>query len=98
MNEIQKFIDVFSLSNPEGAIIEIFDNKCSYWFALILFRRFIRENATIMFDMKKNHFGTKISGKVYDITGDVTSEYVWKNWVEIEEDVKTEIVNKYIMF
>ena len=59
---------------------EVFTNGCCYWFAYILFRRFLRDGARIMYDEGSNHFGTMIGGRVYDVTGDVTDCYTWKAW------------------
>lgn len=95
MNEVGKFIKRFQ--SPENN--SIFSGDCSYWFAIILHRRFIRNGAKIMFNMDKNHFGTMICGRVYDVTGDVTENYSWMSWLEIQDNsMKEKITNKYIMF
>lgn len=95
MNDVVNFIKRFQ--NPENN--RIFAGDCSYWFAAILYRRFIRDGAKIMFDTVKNHFGTMINGKVYDITGDITERCKWTPWVEMPNDsLKEKIINKYIMF
>lgn len=73
MNDVEKFIKRFK--TPENG--SIFAGDCSYWFAAILYRRFIREGAKIMFDTATNHFGTMVNGKVYDITGErITSKHL----------------------
>lgn len=46
MNDVGKFIAKFQ--SPESN--NIFAGDCSYWFAAILYRRFIRDGAKIMFD------------------------------------------------
>lgn len=95
MNDVGKFIAKFQ--SPESN--DIFAGDCSYWFAAILYRRFIRDGAKIMFDTTSNHFGTMLRGKVYDITGDVTKHYNWIPWLEIQDNsIKEKISSKYIMF
>ena len=74
MNDVMKFIYRITSGGANHGVIESFSGRNSYWFASILFRRFIRNNATIMYDPKNNCFGTRIGGKVYDVTGDVTDE------------------------
>lgn len=96
--EVLKFINVFTESPNKQDIIELFDNKCSYWFATILFRRFIIQNAEIMCDVEHKHFGTKIYGRIYDIKGDVTSWYTWTKWNYVDRIIKEELSEEYIMF
>lgn len=51
-----------------------------------------------MFDREKNRFGTKVKGRVYDITGEVTANCNWVSWLEIEDDTyKERVVRDYIM-
>ena len=66
---------------------EVFSCGCCYWFAIILYGRFIREGATIMYDEVENHFGTRIRGRVYDITGDVTDSYKWETWESMTDEL-----------
>lgn len=99
MNDVISFISHFTSNSDKNQCIDVFNGQCSYWFAMILFRRFIRVGATIMCDKNKNHFGTRINGRVYDITGDVTSRYSWASWLDMTDDSqKAEIISKYIMF
>ena len=84
MNEVEKFIARFQ--SPET--IEVFSDNCSYWFAVILHRRFIRSGAKVMFCVESSLFGTLINGKVYGIKGDVTEKCDWISWVEFM-DVET---------
>lgn len=52
-----------------------------------------------MYDKSENHFGTKICGRVYDITGDVTEKYRWISWEKIDDPSLRERVTKdCIMF
>lgn len=52
-----------------------------------------------MYDEVVNHFGTRIKGKVYDITGDVTNKYAWVPWDEMSDELKkSRIVRDCIMF
>lgn len=99
MNDVMRFINVFTSDGKNKQISDIFLNECSYWFATILFGRFVRENATIMFDKEAYHFGTRIHGSVYDISGDVTANHKWIPWLDVQNDErKAKIVKKYIMF
>ena len=95
MNEVGNFLKRFHTDNN---IDKVFTGDCCYWFALILFRRFIRDGATIMYDKTKNYFGTKINGRVYDISGDVTDIYDWVLWSELTDDYKEQVTCNCIMF
>lgn len=96
MNDVENFLKRFHLSKD---VDEVFTSGCCYWFAQILFRRFIRDGAIVMFSSVDNHFGTKIRGRVYDITGDVTNSYKWQPWVEFPDEVEKErIVRDCVMF
>ena len=54
----------------------------------------------IQFEIQtSNHFGTKINGRVYDITGDVTFKYEWKPWSEVDDELlRARIIRDCIMF
>lgn len=97
MDEVNKFLKRFHTSDD---IDTVFTSRASYWFAYILYRRFIRDGAEIMYSDVNNHFGTRIRGKVYDITGDVTKKYTWRQWLllNLEADEKERIMRDYIMF
>lgn len=96
MDEVNKFLKRFHTSND---IDTVFTSEACYWFAYILYRRFIRSSAILMYAGADNHFGTKIYGKVYDITGDVTDKYAWKPWLELEDEFEKErIIRDCIMF
>ena len=94
-----KQVDVFiSRFHRHETTRNTFLLDCAYWFAFILFRRFLKEGAKIMFDKSANHFGTMIAGRVYDITGDVTQDFKWIPWETINSDDKEQIIQNYIMF
>lgn len=82
------------------SITDVFSNGCCYWFARILFERFsMSHGAVIMYDDVMNHFGTKIQGKVYDITGDVTLQYEWKPWSDVDDELlRARIIRDCILF
>lgn len=82
VSDINQFLSRFA-----GSSESVFTNGCCYWFAYILFGRFIREGATIMYDEVANHFGTRIRGRVYDITGDVTDSYKWETWESMTDEL-----------
>lgn len=76
--DVLNFINRF---NPESEDIKnTFTQGCCYWFAFILLHRFYSDGAELMYDPTVNHFGTRISDRIYDITGDVTDKYGWVSW------------------
>ena len=95
MKDVDDFLRRFHSSEN---IDDVFTNSCSYWFAAVLFGRFIRDGATIMYDKATNYFGTRIKGRVYDITGDVTNEHQWAPWESIDGSLREEIARNSIMF
>lgn len=96
MDSVHKFLQRFHLSKD---IDTIFTQGACYWFAHMLCLRFERENATLMYAPKDNHFGTMIYGRVYDVTGDVTEQYEWICWGEFDDEAERErIVRDCIMF
>ena len=77
-----------------------FTEGCCYWFSIVLKERFSYLDPEVMYDQVKNHFGCKIDGHIYDITGDVTFEYAWENWIEVSnsdmshaERIKRDCIN-----
>ncbi len=95
MNEVSNFIEKFKGTKD---VVTVFTSKAHYWFAYILYRRFIRNGAVLMYSSENDYFGTKICGKVYDITGDVTSKCEWKPWLEFKDEIEKErIIRDYIM-
>lgn len=98
MNQIEQFIRRFRMN--EGTV-ETFTQGCCYWFAVILFIRFMRSGAQIMYDQRENHFAASIGGRVYDITGDVTDGHdwvLWRNMRQIDELEAKRIVRDCINF
>lgn len=95
--EVSDFISRF---HEHQATKETFLNGCCYWFAFILYRRFLRQGARIMYDQIENHFGTQVNGRVFDISGDVTDAgYDWVPWDEIDDEaLRSRIVRDCIMF
>ncbi len=97
MDEVNKFLKRFHID--DNKVDTVFTSGCCYWFAYILYRRFIRDGAVVMYASIDNHFGTKVFGKVYDITGDVTYKYDWKPWLDFGDEIEKErIVHDCIMF
>ena len=95
MDNIEMFIDKFQ--SPES--IEMFSGDCSYWFAVILHRRFIRSGAKIMFSTDNFCFGTLINGKVYGIYGEITDNCQWVSWLEFTDlETKDRITKQKILF
>lgn len=84
MDEISHFLKRFHSYNE---VDDVFTRGCCYWFAIILFFRFESKKPEIMYDDIANHFGTRVGDRVFDITGDVTSEYQWKPWSEMDDEL-----------
>lgn len=83
-----KFIRRFTQGGKNRGTIETFTQGCCFWFAFVLRERFYdpndrNQNVDIMYDQIANHFGCRIDGAVYDITGDVTEKYNWQTWVSL---------------
>lgn len=99
MNDAMKFICRLTSDRANQGVIDSFSGSNSYWFASILFKRFIRNNATIMYDPKNKCFGTRIDARVYDVTGDVTENHKWISWLEYSnKESKEKITKENIMF
>lgn len=87
--QIMRFIDEFSKFGPE--VVDCFTHGNCYWFAHILYNRFLRDdyNNDIYYDQIENHFcyGTS-NGRFYDITGElIDSRYHWEPyWKVIRND------------
>ena len=80
------FIDRFTANGKRKEVIDTFSNGCCYWFANILYNRFMLDSrCAIMYDQVANHFGCLINNVVYDITGMVTHDYSWEPWRDIHE-------------
>lgn len=95
MNNVEQFIRGFQSQESK----QIFLGNCSYWFATILYRRFIRDGAVVMFNKSTERFGTMIQGTIYDITGKIPSQSGWISWLNFQDsDEKQKIIDKYIMF
>lgn len=90
-NAVIQFIGEFSDKGKKEQVIDCFMNGCCYWFAHILVYRFYAfgrkklDPTVIMYAPKENHFGARIEGRVYDITGDVTDKYEWTSWTVYRE-------------
>ena len=84
--EVIAFINRFTNNGKRQEVIECFTCGCCYWFALMLDVRFWScvdwdlLDVYIVYDQVANHFGCRIQGRVYDITGDVTDDYFWESW------------------
>lgn len=79
---VQKFIARFNHNEKYEEVIDTFKNGCCYWFARILYERFSFEadEIYIVYDEVINHWGCYIDGLVYDISGEVTTDYNWELW------------------
>lgn len=97
------FISRFTNGGKYYEVIETFTCGACYWFAKILYERFKQNegdaNVTIVYDAIINHFGCRIYGRVYDITGDCTDQYAWKRWPSFEDlSWERKIVRDCILF
>ena len=82
MSKVKDFIDDFKSSNA-GALECVFTSGYCYWFAFILNNLF---GGDIMYHGISNHFATRISGRLYDITGEISSGgfMKWKDYKELD--------------
>ena len=95
----EDILDFLGKFKKYGTTEEAFTNGCCYWFSVILTERFKDKGAEIMYDEINNHFGTRIFNRVYDITGDVTEEYSWFRWNDLNDDLLKSIITRdCIMF
>ena len=78
--KVIEFINHFTFNGKYKQVIESFTCGNCYWFAFILKERFAVHDAYIVYDDIANHFGCYIDGRVYDITGNITDDYVWTDW------------------
>lgn len=79
IQEILSFIDNFK--DAQSAFLY----GCCYWFAFILNERF---GGTTMYLPVENHFVQAIGKRLYDVSGDVTAEYLTAKiipWVAMEQ-------------
>lgn len=101
MNEIDVFIKRFKHTNP-SIVEDLFLFGDCYYFSIILKERF--KNAIIKYMVIDNHFITEVSGRLYDIRGDVTdlidkTQMVdWDNMKNIDELLYKRIVRDCINF
>lgn len=71
---VLEFIRQFREFDP--AVADMFrSNRFDYWFAQILFRRFINDGSSVLYSPSSAHFIVRIGGRLYDIDGDVTDKY-----------------------
>ena len=97
MNDVIRFIYRFTSNGENSEVRKALSGENSYWFAYILFRRFIKEDTKIVYCNKR--FGTYINGEVYDATGIVTKECDWVSWTNYPTgNVKNKIIEERIMF
>lgn len=95
-DDVSRFLKRFHSSSD---IDDVFTRGCCYWFSYILFCRFEKSGAKIMYSSVDNHFATMIGGRVYDITGDVTDQYMWENWENFGDSIeKKRIIRDCVMF
>lgn len=71
LSEVLDFISRFN--EPTGAAREMFLNGKCYWFAVILSERFKEMHPDIAYNPIDGHFTTRIHGRYYDASGDVTA-------------------------
>lgn len=84
--EVLGFINRFTANDTRQQVTEAFTAGCCYWFAFILAQRFSDFAPVIVYDCVQNHFGTRISGAVYDITGIVTDSYDWVPFAALTDE------------
>ena len=81
-DQVIHFIDRFTDHGKRQEVIECFTQGCCFWFAFNLHFRF-KYDSEIVYDPIAGHFGCRIAGRVYDITGDATDGHKWEEWGEL---------------
>ena len=59
--QVLHFISVFTANGKRDQVIETFANGCCFWFANILYNRFL--GSQIYYDQVENHFAVKIGAE-----------------------------------
>lgn len=83
MHKVDKFIDV--LKHETNA------TERSYWCAMVLFLRFIKDGATLYYHKKTKRFATKIQNSLYDMNGLVQFDSDWVEWNSVDNEIHNEI-------
>lgn len=92
-DKILHFIEQFTSFGHD--VIECFTCGNCYWFAHILQERFGgADYCPIVYDVVENHFATQIMGHIYDITGEVTDDYLWQYWDELQEQYDPLVIER----
>ena len=79
MKCINKFISEF-----HGDSVEVFTQRCCYWFAYILAERF---GGRIKYDPINGHFATQVGGSIYDIQGEIEDPRMWIDWETYNDEL-----------
>lgn len=97
--EVCGFTSRFTLNGKFDQVVTAFTCGCCYWFALILYTRFEQYQPTVVYDEVANHFATKIGNRVFDISGDVTDQFNWVDFADMEDDLlRNRLIRDCIMF
>ena len=76
-------------------VIDCFTSGNCYYFAIILQTRFGGSDACpIVYDVVANHFATQIMGHIYDITGEVTDNYLWQYWEDLKQNYDPLVIER----
>lgn len=90
--EVLDFITAFRTYGEKAGTTDLFRLGYCYWFAYILKGRFPK--AEIMYDQVLNHFTVSISGRQYDISGDVTGLFDAEPWTDFSDELERKRVIK----
>lgn len=82
MKTKQNPLEFIKYFQNEGTM-NVFLNGCCYWFAFILYTRFIDNYARLMYNYISGHFATMIDDKLYDITGEIKNPD--DKWIPFDE-------------
>ena len=90
-------IDFIKKFRKSEDVIDMFmDEAYSYWFALILYWRFLSSGvSSIMYSRSGRCFAALVGDQIYDITGIVTSDR--SDWVPLQTLSKVEYNNATVM-
>ena len=93
-HDVMKFIQTFK---RHYGIPDVFHHNTGYWFAFILFRRFLKEGAKILYSNQQNRFAVRIAGRVYDIDGETTGVMSFGLWDQENEEIRGRVNKDNIM-
>lgn len=94
--DVLNFIQTFK---RHYGITPVIHHNTGYWFAFVLFRRFLKEGAKILYSKPQNRFAVRIAGRAYDIDGEIMGVTNWGFWdQEKDEELRARVNRENIMY